>query len=256
MDPKIDQIDTSILVVTPENISFRYQLAGPFRRLPAFLVDFAIRVALVLGLRFILLTSLFSLVSPGLGQALLLTAWFVVSWFYGALFETYFSGQTPGNWLMGLRVLTIDGRPIDGMQAVLRNVLRAADMFPPPACLTGRVVASLNRRYQRLGDIVAGTFVIVEERSRLAGVARFTDQRAIALAAMLPTDVQINRGLARCLISYVDRRRTLSAQQRREIAAHLAQSLLTKYDFPADTSYDLLLCALYYRAFVADRVLD
>ena len=254
MDPKIDQIDTSILVVTPENISFRYQLAGPFRRLPAFLIDFVLRIVLVLGLA--LLTSLFSLLSPGLGQALLLTTWFVVSWFYGALFETYLSGQTPGKWLLGLRVLTIDGRPINGMQAVLRNVLRAADMFPPPASLTGLAVASLNRRYQRLGDIVAGTFVIVEERSPLAGVVKITDERAIALAAMLPTDVQISRGLARCLISYVDRRRTLSPEQRREIAAHLAESLLTKYNFPADTSYDVLLCALYYRAFVTDRVGD
>ena len=252
MDPKIDQLDTSIRVVTPENISFRYQLAGPFRRLPAFLIDFAIRIGVVTGLAFV--SNLFGLVGPGLGQAFLLISWFVLSWFYGALFETYFSGQTPGKWITGLRVLTVDGRPINGMQAVLRNVLRTADMFPPPASLVGLIVASLNRRYQRLGDLVAGTIVIVEQRSRLAGVAEIGDQTAIALAAMLPSNVQIGRGLARCLISYVDRRSLLSMNQRREIAQHLAEPLLTKYELPPDTSYDMLLCALYYRAFVADRV--
>ena len=38
-------LDTTIEVVTPENIAFEYQLAGPFRRLPAFLIDLFLRVA-------------------------------------------------------------------------------------------------------------------------------------------------------------------------------------------------------------------
>ena len=41
-DPK--QLDTQIEIVTPENIAFRYRVAGPFRRLPAYLIDLAIRV--------------------------------------------------------------------------------------------------------------------------------------------------------------------------------------------------------------------
>ena len=32
-------IDSIIQVVTPENIAFEYRIAGPFRRLPAFLID-------------------------------------------------------------------------------------------------------------------------------------------------------------------------------------------------------------------------
>ena len=46
-----------------------------------------------------------------------------MSWFYGGLFETYWNGQTPGKRIMQIRVLTVTGQPIDGMQAVL------------PACL-------------------------------------------------------------------------------------------------------------------------
>jgi hypothetical protein len=36
------------------------------------------------------------------------------------------------------------------------------------------------------------------------------------------------------------------------VASHLAQPLLERFGLPADTSYDLLLCALYYRTFIAD----
>ena len=55
---------------------------------------------------------------------------FVLEWFYGGLFESLWNGQTPGKRLMGLRVLTTEGQPINGMQAVMRNLLRYADIFP------------------------------------------------------------------------------------------------------------------------------
>ena len=47
-----------------------------------------------------------------------------------ALFESQWNGQTPGKRVFGLRVLSVDGRPINGLQAVLRNILRAVDMMP------------------------------------------------------------------------------------------------------------------------------
>ena len=40
-------LDTTIGVVTPENIAFEYQLAGPFRRLPAYLIDVAVRYGVI-----------------------------------------------------------------------------------------------------------------------------------------------------------------------------------------------------------------
>jgi hypothetical protein len=36
----------------------------------------------------------------------------------------------------------------------------------------------------------------------------------------------------------------------------LAIPLLDRFGLPPDTSYDLLLCALYYRTFIADRSQD
>jgi hypothetical protein len=37
------------------------------------------------------------------------------------------------------------------------------------------------------------------------------------------------------------------------VARHLADPLLRLFQLPPDTSHDLLLCALYYRTFVAQQ---
>jgi hypothetical protein len=58
------------------------------------------------------------------------------------------------------------------------------------------------------------------------------------------------------LATYVERRRFFTPPRRREVARHLAEPLLEKFGLPGDTSYDLLLCALYYRTFIADRSQD
>lgn len=243
------QIDTSIQIVTPENIAFRYQLAGPFQRLPAFLIDFGVRVATMLAVAIAL--AILGFISSGLAWVLLLLAYFVLSWFYGVLFETYFNGQTPGKRVLDLRVLTDQGRPINGEQAVLRNLFRLADISFP---LVSLIAASCSRRFQRLGDLVAGTIVIVEESRRLTHVVDFSEPGVAELVSSLPVDMRITRDMAHCLQSYVNRRHRLNSSQRTEIAGHLAVPLLTIYGLPNTTDHDMLLCAMYCRAFVGDRM--
>ena len=160
------------------------------------------------------------------------------------------NGQTPGKWLLGLRTLTYEGQPISALQAIFRNLMRAADLIMP---LLGLAVMMFNRRFQRLGDLVAGTIVVVEERHWLTGVAKLDDPRAIQLAAFLPPNFVVSRSLAKALATYVERRKFFSPPRRKEVAKHLAEPLLAKFGLPADTSYDLLLCSLFYRTFIADR---
>jgi hypothetical protein len=167
-----------------------------------------------------------------------------------------FNGQTPGKRVLRLRVLTVEGHPIAGWQAILRNFLRAADalpMVPVPTYLVGLATATMNDRYQRLGDIAAGTMVVVERRRRDHGVARVDDPEAIALAAALPADLRIDRHLAQALSTYVERRGGLGAARRDEIAAHLARPFIARNALSPDLPPDALLAALYYRAFIADR---
>lgn len=267
MSASLSDLDTTIQIVTPENSAFDYRVAGPFRRWPAYLIDLCIRFG-----TFMLVAFLLSLVAGfgggGVAIAIILIAWFLLEWFYGGVFETYWNGQTPGKRVMGIRVLTVDGRPINGMQAVMRNILRTVDMYPMlslemigipapmyvlPTYMVGLITMTFNSKFQRLGDLVCGTIVVIEEKHWLTGIAKLEDPRAAQLSEYIPADYRVTRSLAKTLATYVERRRFFAAARRREVAKHLAEPLLDQFGMRKDTSHDLLLCALYYRTFIADR---
>ncbi|MCU0874754.1 MAG: RDD family protein [Pirellulaceae bacterium] len=265
-----EQLDTTIEIVTPENIAFDYRVAGPFRRFPAYLIDLGIRFGIV-AVMWIGLSLMAGIGGGPLAVAIGLIAMFLMEWFYGGFFETYMNGQTPGKRAMGIRVLTVDGQPINGLQAVLRNILRTVDLYPMlslemfglpapvyilPTYMVGLVTMTLNHRFQRVGDLVCGTLVVIEERHWLTGVVKLEDERVAQLAEYVPPDFRVSRSLARSLATYVERRRFFTPSRRGEVAKHLAQPLLAQFGMRGDTSHDLLLCALYYRTFVTDRSAD
>jgi uncharacterized RDD family membrane protein YckC len=256
MSDQSSQLDTRIEIVTAENISFQYRVAGPFRRLFAYLIDLVIRTAACGVIALVLLIVFGTLGLWGFSIGLFLIAYFILDWFYGGLFEALWNGQTPGKRLLQLRVISANGQPVSGWQAVLRNVLRVADALPYPTFQLGLLAMILNRRFQRLGDLVCGTMVVVEEPQRLYGVTRITDALAIRLAGELPANFTASRSLGRALSAYVQRRLTLGWNRRDEIARHLGEPLRVKFNLPPGTSYDLLLCALYHRVFIADLSRD
>lgn len=264
MAASLSTIDGQINVVTPENVAFHYEVAGPFRRLPAYLIDLAVRVAIA----FVMLIGLWGVSAVGafdFGIGFLAIGFFVLTHFYGGLFETFWNGQTPGKRLIGLRVLSVDGRPINALQAVLRNILRDVDTMPyafgffwPELQLVGLywvglISMALTERYQRLGDLAAGTMVVVERKSGVHGVVNVSDPAVLALAAEIPVDFEATRSLGKALSMYAERRLALSPLRRAEVARHLAVPLIARLRLPAQTNYDTLLCALYYRTFVAEE---
>jgi len=182
-----------------------------------------------------------------------LLVWFVLEWFYGACFETYWNGQTPGKRLFGLRVVSIDGRPITAMQAVLRNVLRAVDQQPLFTFQLGLIATASNRRFQRLGDLAAGTMVIVHRQDRMAELLQVNDAEVREMAELLPTGFVVSRSLSRVLAKYVERRPNFSPARRAEIAHRLGNTLCQRMKLSPQTNHDALLCALYQRAFISDR---
>lgn len=271
--PSPELIDTRVEVIAPENIAFRYSVAGPFRRLPAFLIDVAVRIALWLGGM-----SAFLFAAPELGEAVIGVAvvlWFGLDWGYGAAFETLTNGRTPGKWLSGLRVVGVDGRPINALQAMLRNVLRSADLLPIvpwawlgaeapslpiPIGLIGLATASATRRRQRLGDLAAGTIVVVAEnrRPRKAPAFPATD-RVAQIAGRIPAKWSLHPRTAAAIAQYVDRRARLSPARREEAATSLGAALRRQPGLAAlsdeeSLTNDLLLCALYHRMFAAQPV--
>jgi hypothetical protein len=93
--------------------------------------------------------------------------------------------------------------------------------------------------------------VVIEQGHPLYGVVKITEPEAIRLADLIPHNFVVSRSLARTLSLYVDRRRGLSWTRRFEIARPLAEPLRTMFNFPPQTNPDLLLAAVYYRAFNA-----
>ena len=265
------QLDATIEVVTPENIAFSYLAAGPMHRGAAFVIDLFVRIAILFMLERIVYLALSFIGLPGLGVGALFLGYFVLAWFYGGILETYWNGQTVGKRAMGIRVLATDGRAINGMQAVMRNVLREIDSFPMffvpinaaegqfyplPTYLLALLTMTVTKRYQRLGDLACNTMVVMDERSWVAGLVKIDDPLVIRLAGELPAGFEYSRTLREALSAYMERRKYFPEGRRRDIARHLGQPLCRRFGLPANTDHDLLMCALYYRAFIADQGLD
>jgi uncharacterized RDD family membrane protein YckC len=247
--PRQPPLDTTVHLVTPERIVFHYPLAGPFRRLLAYLVDFAILIALVITAAIV--SIVLSLGSPS-GLGLVFVAFFLLNWGYRVVFEAFFNGQTLGKRVLVIRVVSDRGVPITGAQAVLRNVVGAVDGMIPFFFLPGLASMFLTPRFQRLGDLAAGTMVVVEERHTRGGVARVKSPAVDALLPWLPMRIAAGPELSRALSDYAKRRDRFNSAVRESIARPLARPLRARFGLPDDASGDAILCAVYHRLFLGE----
>ena len=268
------KIDCSVRVVTHENIEFEYALAGPFHRLPAFLCDLVIRIVIILGIGIALTAAspITSMLSTAFGTVVGLLCYFFFSWFYGIVFETRFNGRTPGKMLFQLRVISADGRPINGIQAALRNFLRVVDLGVPlsiqffsvdappmyliPTYSIGFVAFYLSPQFQRIGDLAAGTIVVAENQSHKPLIRRPDDDRVYALIELIPPSFAVTNSMARTLGQFMETRGRLHPRRRSEVARHLSAPILKHLGLPQDTGPDLFLCALYARTFMSQEDLS
>jgi len=160
----ISTLDTRIAVETPENVTLTFQLAGPGSRMGAYLIDLVARCILAWLLSY-LIVQLIPVLGIGAPIGLILVGFFLLEWWYSALFEGFWRGQTPGKKFCGLRVIKDAGYPISFYDAVLRNFLRAADILPI-GYGAGLICMSSTSRLQRIGDLVAGTMVVRIQQHR------------------------------------------------------------------------------------------
>lgn len=170
-------MNESVSISTPEHVSLEFELAGPGSRFSAYAVDFFLNIVLIIVIGLLV----FLVGGVGILQALVTTidssttwgtSWFVafvvlviflINWGYYLFFEGLGQGSTPGKRLVGIRVIRQDGLPVGLREAALRNLVRAADMVPPPCYLLGGLVMHFDPWGRRLGDMVAGTYVVVEK---------------------------------------------------------------------------------------------
>jgi len=174
--------------VTPEGVDLELRIASAGLRFGALLVDL-ILINLVL-LLFWLFTEWIGFASRSditqvvwmLGAFLLRTFWFIG-------FELGSRAATPGKRLMGIRVVARDGGRLTADAVVARNLIRELELFLPLMMLgagasedmvSGWIMLAgvlwsltlslfllFNRDRMRMGDLIAGTWVVMAQRAKL-----------------------------------------------------------------------------------------
>jgi uncharacterized RDD family membrane protein YckC len=228
----IDIVET---IETPENVFLAFRLAGPASRLNAYALDLCIRIgafftiAQIMG--FLSIASDFS----GLPIGILLIGLFLIEWGYGTAFEGLCGGRTPGKMAFRLRVIKEGGYPIGFLDALLRNLLRAADALPI-FYGAGLVAACLSSKMQRIGDLVAGTIVVHDGRPGWPrgslNLGRIEEIPASRLGrSYRPSDRTLG-----AVETFLRRRRDLAPARADEIARALAPAIAAKmgYDGPPE----------------------
>lgn len=258
-------LDTDVAIETPEHIVFRYRVAGPSRRFFAFLLDLIICYT-----SFTIIAVIVTIVAVGVaavshaaestvgaGVGFLLVLLFAIQWVYFVVLEAW-RGRTPGKSALGLRVMSTTGRPIGFRAAALRNILRAADAMPLPIAggllsVAGLASMSWTSRFQRLGDLVAGTIVIVAERATATAPLLLWPPAQPYELAQLPDDVSLDADERQAIEMFLRRRARLGRARELELASMIAGPLAERFAFRGqDPSRTLAL--LYDRAANAGRI--
>jgi uncharacterized RDD family membrane protein YckC len=221
-------LDTTAEVETPEHVRFRHHLAGPARRSAAYLVDTLARAAIGGAIAFVLvlLGVLGEASLSGFSTGVLLVVYFALEWFYFVVFEALWSGRTPGKRALGIRVVKEGGWSLHAGDALLRNLLRAADFLPGLYAL-GILVMGFDRKFRRLGDLVAGTVVVIEDRATVGAPLVISPAPTAAELEQLPARPPLSADELEVIEAFL-RRGTLSALREIELAEIVAPTLAAR----------------------------
>ena len=175
--------------ITPEGVDLKLELASAGARAGAFMLD----AMLIIVILIVISVALGLLAYNGGGEpfaVIWLIGFFILrnGWF--VLFEMGGRGATPGKRMMGLRVVARDGARLTGPAVMARNAMREIEVFLPLSFLGARAAEGtadtfltifslmwsgtflffplFNRDRLRIGDIIAGTWVVQTYRSKLS----------------------------------------------------------------------------------------
>ncbi|MGE5529889.1 MAG: RDD family protein [Patescibacteria group bacterium] len=219
-------------VVTPESVSFSYEVAGIGSRFLALAVDHLIQIAFLIAFNWAVLRT----VGVGASQYLPLllvmgAALFLLGYFI--FFEILWDGKTPGKRLLHLRVVRNGGYGLTALESILRNLLRIVD-FLPFVYGFGLLSMFLSEKSRRLGDFVAGTVVVKDRSGRVPAPAAAAAREALT---RLPAEIQtLLRGrLERfspeelgVMRAFILRRGSLTREARASLGERLKRTVLAR----------------------------
>lgn len=230
----------TLRIATPDGVVFDLPLAGPAARGAAVFVDFLLIAIIMNGIHAALIPIAAFL--PDLGYGLAILLFFAIQLLYGMTLEWFWGGRTLGKRLFQLRVIDDRGLRLRPSQVVLRNLMRSIDSMPA-FYLVGGICSFFNRRYQRLGDLAAGTVVIrtpapVHPPDDLLSSTRFNSFRSHPhLEARLR---QLTHAQEVALaIDALRRRESIDPTARIDVFSQLADHFRAKLRFPEESTEGL-----------------
>lgn len=218
-------------------VDVELRIAGAGSRSYAFVIDWHIRFILALAF-FVVGTivyfgqlALFDTSSPDWNDSYVfgvLVPTGVIYFLYHPILEIAMRGRTPGKRMAGVRIVTRTGDIPGAGALLLRNVFRLIDS-QPLVYLVGLTTVLLTEQHVRIGDIAAGTILILDrdesERSfaRLAPTRSGLDPQAADLIHELlerwtALDDRTRGEIARSLLARVDK--SVSVEQLASMSTH------------------------------------
>jgi uncharacterized RDD family membrane protein YckC len=241
-----------VTLSTPESVELEFTLAGIGNRALALMIDYLIWGTILLLVFFTwgmlslqIPESITSQVAPWVFAITLLIIFFIYIGYF-VFFETLWQGQTPGKRWVKIRVIQDSGKPIGIQQATLRALLRPVD----DTLSLGAIFILFNAKEKRLGDLVAGTIVIQEEkRTNTDKFLISTQAQAVAnelledtnISTLLPDDFAVIR-------EYLKRRKDMEPSAKLELSRKLGmqlKELIGLETMPMGVGSDLFLEAVY-----------
>ena len=189
--------------VTPEGVDLELRIASAGLRFGALLVDLLL-IVLALLLFGLFLDWIDVAASRDTIEIIWLLGFFVLRTFWFIGFELGSRAATPGKRLMGIRVVARDGGRLTADAVVARNLIRELEIFLPLMMLgvgasedmvSGWIILAgilwsltlslfllFNRDRMRMGDLIAGTWVVMARRAKLDADIAAVDAAGDAMA--------------------------------------------------------------------------
>ncbi|MFB9316819.1 RDD family protein [Cryptosporangium minutisporangium] len=146
-------------------------------------------------------------------------------------FETLSRGRSPGKFALGLRVVRDDGGPIRFRHALTRGLIGVAIewpglFLPPLTWIFGSSCILFSARGKRLGDLAAGTIVLVERLPDLSRQHPISMPPELARWARDLDLTGIDDSLAMTLRQFLTRAPRMRAEARTSLGRRLADEVL------------------------------
>lgn len=234
-------------LVTPEGAAIRLKLGSAAERAGAFMIDVAIQWVIVivtfLGLMFI--ASTWGEGGTNIAFTFWIVFYFFVRNFYYIYFEIGRKAATPGKRALGLRVAARDGGRLTSNAVLARNFTReieiglplmfvfmGSDQVSSWMSLFGLLWSGIflffplfNKDKMRVGDLVAGTWVIHAPKTRLMGDIASSAQAADTISRFTFTPQQVDAYGIHELHVLEDVLRHSSAEIKQQVSARIREKI-------------------------------